>query len=714
MVWSYNFILIPLIFVVHRKADGVLENEMMTESTNSMTREQLIEKIAEILTRIDELEDNKRELEQVKNQLQEREERYRTLFEAGRDAVFTLKDEVFVECNDRTLEVFGCEPGHIIGQSPYKFSPEFQPDGMPSRDKALEKIRNALDGEPQIFYWKHLRLDGIPFDAEVFLNRIKISGRTFIQAVVRDISRQKLAEEALASSEQKYRLLTEGLRDVVFKITLEGQLEYCSPAVTEFGGYNAEEEVGEFIYKYFAKRIELSRALQLLKNAAKDEVPASFEFLFMPKNKHPFPVEITSKPVNRGGKVVSLLCVMRDISERRLAEQEKQLLEEKLIQFEKMEAIGRLAGGVAHDLNNVLSAVVGYPDLLLPQLVENNPMYKPLLNIKRSGQKAAAIVEDLLTLARRGVRSRKVINLNDIVREYLSSPEFEQLKEHYPDIKFNIDLQENLNNIYGSPVHLVKALMNLVINAAEAMPEGGKITLSSLNLYPGRSASELELQDYVVLTVSDTGIGIPEEDKNRIFEPFYTRKVMGRSGTGLGMAVVWGTVQDHDGYINFQSRKDRGTTFELYFPATTSLDIEQDEDENEPLEGLMGRGQRVLVVDDDEEQREVTVSLLTRLDYKVQAVGSGEAAIDICGKEAEASLYDVVILDMLMGDGMDGLDTYKHLVDICPGVKVIIVSGFAETRRVKEAQKLGAGEYIKKPCTLRQLGRALKKALASA
>lgn len=687
---------------------------MMTESTASMSREQLIGKIAEILTRIDELEDHQRELERVKNQLQEREERYRTLFEAGRDAVFTLKDEMFVECNSRTLDMFGCTREEIIGTSPYKFSPEKQPDGTSSIEKAKEKIKQALDGDPQMFHWQHCRADGATFDAEVFLNRIKISGNTYIQAVVRDISRQKCAEEALAGSEQKYRLLTEGLRDVVFKITLDGQLEYCSPAITEFGGYNAEEEAGQFIYKYFAKRIELSRALQLLKHAAKEETPASFEFLFMPKNKHPFPVEITSKPVNVEGKVVSLLCVMRDISERRQSEKEKQQLEEKLIQFEKMEAIGRLAGGVAHDLNNVLSAVVGYPDLLLPQLAVNSPMYKPLLNIKRSGQKAAAIVEDLLTLARRGVRSRKVVNLNDVIHDYLDAPEFEQLKQYYPDIVFHVDLQENLNNIYGSPVHLVKALMNLVINAAEAMPEGGSITLSTLNLYPGSSANELEIQDYIVLTVSDTGIGIPEEDKNRIFEPFYTRKVMGRSGTGLGMAVVWGTVQDHDGYINFNSRKDLGTTFELYFPVTESLDIETDDNENEPLEGLMGKGQHILVVDDDEEQREVTASLLMRLDYKVQVVDSGEAAVDLCSRESNKTPFDLVILDMLMGDGMDGLDTFKRLTGICPGIQIIIVSGFAETQRVKEAQALGAIEYIKKPCTIRQLGRAVKKALSPA
>jgi two-component system, cell cycle sensor histidine kinase and response regulator CckA len=519
----------------------------------------------------------------------------------------------------------------------------------------------------------------------------------------------KKIKETLLRSEENYRILTEGLKDVVLRVSVAGFLDYCSPAVYEFGGYEVDEEAGQSISKYFARRVEFSRALQRLKNAALKKETTAFEFLFMPKNRHPFPVEITSKPLIKDGKVLAFQCVMRDISLRREAEREKQRLEEKLVQFEKMEAIGRLAGGIAHDLNNVLSAVVGYPDLLLTKLPMDDPIRKPILTIKRSGQKAAAIVEDLLTLARRGVRTRKVVNLNDIVKDYLKKQDYEKLCHYFPKIRIETSLELELFNIYGSPSHLLKALHNLVTNAAESMPEGGHITISTLNLYPDKTSDDLKLEDYVVLMVSDNGLGFGVEDREKMFEPFYTRKILGKSSTGLGMAVVWGTVQDHDGYINFESHKGKGSTFELYFPVSNASELTPEEDSPLPIERYLGHGQKILVVDDGEEQREVTTTLLEKLGYKIKTVDSGEEAVRLCRRGQ--GYFDLIILDMIMGDGMDGLDTFKQIKKICQDTKVLIVSGFSETDRVKEAQRLGAGEYIKKPCTIEQLGRAIKKVL---
>lgn len=400
--------------------------------------------------------------------------------------------------------------------------------------------------------------------------------------------------------------------------------------------------------------------------------------------------------------------LQREINERIQAEKEKRELEGRLARSQKMEALGLLAGGVAHDLNNVLSGIVSYPDLLLFELPEESPLRKPILTIRESGQKAADIVQDLLTLARRGVASMEVLNLNTIIADYLKSPEYENLRYYHPGVHVETRLAADLLNIKGSPIHLKKTFMNLIINAAEAQPGGGKIIISTENQYVDRQIrgyDNIVEGDFAVLRVSDKGVGIALNDLNRIFEPFYTKKIMGRSGTGLGMAVVWGTVQDHNGYIDIKSSEDTGTTFELYFPVTR--DEAGKADIPLPVEAFMGNGESILVVDDILEQRELACTILSKLGYSVTAVSSGEEAVEYM-KNNEA---DLLVLDMIMDPGIDGLDTYREIVKLHPRQRAIIASGFAESDRVKQAQKLGAGQYIKKPYTLEKIGIAVKAEL---
>ncbi|MDQ1353684.1 MAG: hypothetical protein QG657_3991 [Acidobacteriota bacterium] len=394
------------------------------------------------------------------------------------------------------------------------------------------------------------------------------------------------------------------------------------------------------------------------------------------------------------------------ISRKREAEEKKDL-KEKLVLSEKMEAIGRLAGGVAHDLNNVLSAIVSYPELLLMKLPLDSPLRKPLLTVKQSGQRAAAIVQDLLTLARRGVEVNEVINWNDILQDYLKSPVFEKLKASHPNIEINVNLDKHLLNIEGSPVHLTKTLMNLCSNAAEAMPQGGTITLATCNLYQDKELADIGISNYVVVSISDTGVGIAKKDLKRIFEPFYTTKSMGISGTGLGMAIVWNTVHDHNGYINVSSEEGNGTIFELYFPVTYAAVSKKEKAVG--IEEFKGHGERILVIDDMLEQREILSVLLAELGYSVVCVSRGEEAVNYM--KEQGSGVQLLILDMIMEGGMDGLDTYKEILKIKPGIRAVIASGFSETARVKEAVQLGAGAYIKKPYTLEKIGLALKMEL---
>lgn len=397
-----------------------------------------------------------------------------------------------------------------------------------------------------------------------------------------------------------------------------------------------------------------------------------------------------------------------EIVERKRAEKEKFGLEIRLERAKKMEALGTLAGGVAHDLNNILAGTVSYPDLLLMQLSQESPLRKPIETIRKSGIKAATIVQDLLAYARRGVFTMEVMNLNDVIGEYLKSPEFALLKSYHPGIEVETRLEQDLCNILGSPVHLSKVVMNLVSNGAEAMTEGGKLILLTENCQVTQSIKGYDLIErghYVVLRIADTGSGISLENRERIFEPFYTKKVMGRSGTGLGMAVVWGTVKDHKGHINIESLEGKGTVFTLYFPVTT-----QGLSKAKPARPIMeyrGHGESVLVVDDVKEQREIATSMFQELGYSAKSVSCGAEAIEFTKNNA----VHLLILDMIMDPGIDGLDTYKKILETYPKQKAIITSGFPETERVKEIQRLGAGQYIKKPYTLETIGMAAREEL---
>ncbi len=427
------------------------------------------------------------------------------------------------------------------------------------------------------------------------------------------------------------------------------------------------------------------------------------------KGGRTFPVFLRADAIkDDAGNIIGLIGVHTDITVQKRSEREKRKLEASLQRAEKMEVVGTLAGGVAHDLNNILGGLVSYPDLLLMELPEDSPLRKPVTTIKDSGQKAAAIVDDLLTLARRGVAVSEVANLNDIITEYLTSPEHERLKSFHASVEIESRLETDLLNTLASPVHLSKTIMNLVSNASEALPDGGKVTISTKSQYidkPVRGYDEVREGDYVVLTVADNGVGISSQDAQRIFEPFYTKKVMGRSGTGLGMAVVWGTVKDHKGYIELKSIQGKGTIFDLYFPVTRKQ-LEKEKAATS-IQEYMGHGQTILVVDDVQEQREIASVLLTQLGYAAHAVSSGEEAVEY----VKTNSTDLLVLDMIMDPGIDGLDTYKKIREVCPEQRAIIASGFSETRRVKQAQRLGAGQYIKKPYTLEKIGLAVKTEL---
>jgi PAS domain S-box-containing protein len=435
----------------------------------------------------------------------------------------------------------------------------------------------------------------------------------------------------------------------------------------------------------------------------------NFEHLSHRKDGSQFWVSVNARAVRDGScKLLYYEGTHEDITWRKEAEQEHKKLEERLQRAEKMEALGTLAGGVAHDLNNVLGILIGYSELLLDEINESSAIRPHVEYIQQGGQRAAAIVQDLLTLARRGVQTRKIVNLNTTATDFQKRPEFEKLFSYHPNVRITTNLESDLLNIMGSPVHLEKTMMNLVANAAEAMPKGGLVTITTTNQYLDRPVpgyDEVREGDYVVLSVTDTGEGISANDMKRIFEPFYTKKVMGRSGTGLGLAVVWGTVKDHSGYINVQSEAEKGSAFTLYFPVARG---EVPEDlPSIPSSQYLGKGESILVVDDVQGQRELARRMLYKLNYTVTTVSSGEEAVEY----VKRNRVDLLVLDMIMDPGIDGLETYRRIMEIHLGQKAVIVSGFSESNRVSQAQAMGAGKYIRKPYVQEKLGLAVRNEL---
>ncbi|MDQ5987058.1 MAG: Sensor histidine kinase RcsC [Syntrophus sp. SKADARSKE-3] len=793
------------------------------------------------------------ERKEAEKALMEREAKFRTLFESANDAIFLVDQYTFIDCNSKTMDMFGCTKEQIIGQTPDRFSPEVQPDHRKSREKVQEKITAALHGQAQFFEWKHSRYDGTPFDAEVSLNTFNSGGKDYLMAIVRDVTNRKKIEEELKDSERKYRTIFNNAIEGIYQATLDGRFLSINPAFAHMFGYSSPEEmmsevtnIDEQLYVRQEDRkrlIELigssdgigrnfqtqlrrrdgsivwvsinSRIVKdekenkpiiegicidvteskLMEEALKESRRKLAEIIdFLPDamfvidsngkvtawnrsiesltgikaevmigkgnyeyaipfygERRPILIDLAfssdddflvksydtvyhkgsvlsgevhvpnafegkgaylwstaSRLYNANGEVMGAIQSIRDVTDRKKAAEYQKELEERLQRAEKMEALGTLAGGVAHDLNNVLGIVVGYAEMLMDDLDEANPMREDLMHILEGGNRSAAIVEDLLTLARRGVQTRKIINLNASIMDCQKTPEFEKVLSFNPKVKIKTDLETDILNIIGSSVHLGKTVFNLVSNAVEAMPNGGTLTIKTSNQYldrPIHGYDHVREGDYVVLTVSDTGEGISEQDIKRIFEPFYTKKVMGKSGTGLGLAVVWGTVKDHNGYIDVQSEIGRGTTFSLYFPVTRE---EMAKAETAiPLSEYIGNDESVIVIDDIKEQRELAAKMLGKLNYKVKTFSSGEEAIEYL-KTGKA---DILVLDMIMDPGIDGLDTYKAILRIHPKQKAIIVSGFSESERVQEAKVLGAGEYLRKPYVQEKLGLALRQEL---
>lgn len=637
----------------------------------------------------------------LEKELRESELRYKTLAESTFEAIFISENGIGIDTNPRATEMFGYSYDEIIGM--------FGTTVVAEQDREMVKER-MLSGYQEPYEMLARRKDGSTFQAKIRGKNIDYlaTGRKVRVTVVTDIDKETRAISALKESEKKYRDLIENINDAIYIIDPSGIMTYVSPVIEQILGYSPEELVGKSFIQFVHEDDRQFMISRFAEKKISSGLPSECRLIHK-EGKNTW-VRVSTKPSYQHGKLIELSGVLTDISREKEIEEERRILERQLQQARRMEAIGTLAGGIAHDLNNILSGIVSYPDLLLMGLSPEDPARAPLETIQRSGKLAAAIVQDMLTLSSQNIHKKEPVDINQLIHHYLESPEGKTLLANHPGVTVDFHPSSDLPRIHCSAPHMSKVFMNLITNGVESMESGGTLFLSSkITRQQSRVVcnGQMNAGKYLTITIKDQGSGIHQDDLDRIFEPFYSTKKLGRSGSGLGMAVVWRSIEEHNGFIDIQSAPDQGTQVKLYLRAEEA--VVRTSSKKKPLDigQIRGNGERILLVDDVPEQLAIGSTILKNLGYTPLTAKCGEEAVEFLQSNTAA----IVILDMIMDPGMDGLDTYRQILAINPLQKALIASGFAETERVKEGLRLGILGYIQKPYSVLEFGLALSAAL---
>ncbi len=515
--------------------------------------------------------------------------------------------------------------------------------------------------------------------------------------VFHDITERKRAEEALAAEKERLSVTLGSIGDGVIATDRDGRILIFNKIAESLTGWTEEEAFSKPLSEVFHIKNELTQKLcenpvELVLKSGKVVGLANNTVLVSRDGTERIIADSGAPIRNEKGKVLGVVLVFRDITETRH-------LQELATRAQRLETAGRIAGQVAHDFNNLLGPLVAFLELAREELPSDHPVIKYIDAMEKSAKKMADINQQLLTLGRRGHYGQVPLNPNDIIMDIIGQI------SHPPEIRITKKLCRNLMNINGGPAQIHRIIANLVNNALDAMPDGGELTVRTENFYVEKLLGEygrIPKGEYAKITISDTGCGIPDKVIGKIFDPFFTTKSTDRRrGSGLGLSVVHAVIEDHNGFVDYDSQVSKGSSFYIYFPITRE-EIEITEDNQ-----LSGGRESLLIIDDDPIQRDVSIKLLGKLGYKVHTVESGERAIEAIKEK----VYDLLILDMIMPDGIDGAETYKRILEIKSNQKAVIVSGYAQTDRVNMALELGASEYILKPLTTKSISRAIRKAL---
>ena len=592
--------------------------------------------------------------------LLESERRYRALFEAADYGILLLHGTHFIDCNVKILELFGCTREQIANVLQAQLSPEKQPDGCNSHEKAMEKYSAALAGCPQRFDWIYLKSDGTPFPAEVSLNSVELSSGTHLLAMVRDITERKLGEAKLLESERRYRTLFESAGDAIFLLQ-ESRIIDCNSRTLEVFGCSREQIVGLPISR-FHPLLQPDGSDSLLKGKEKNTTALGGESQFFQWRHIRFDGTLFDAEVNLNRVELSsgmhVLAIVRDITNHKI-------LEEQLRQAQKMEAVGILAGGVAHDFNNILSTIVGYASLLQMHVGPEVKLKEYLERILASTERAASLTHSLLAFSRKQAIELQPVDINESIFG------FHKVLARLigEDIDFTLHLASESLVVNADIRQIEQVLMNLATNARDAMPHGGKLTISSRSVVLSADHGEIPGGSYAVITVFDSGTGIDKNIQGHLFEPFFTTKEVGK-GTGLGLAIVYGIIKNHLGFIKLESEPAQGTTFHIYLPLNP-LAVAKDRHRQQPR---ISRGnETILLVEDDAAVRHVTRSLLEEFGYMVLEAADGQEALAVFAKHRDQ--VHLLLSDLIMPK-KNGKETSAEIMKLNPNIKTIFMSGY--------------------------------------
>ena len=628
---------------------------------------------------------------QAEQALQENEH---NLLEAQRVAhigswVWNL-DSDEVACSEEMLRIWGYLPEKknlTVAEVMERIHPE-------DRDRVRESLKRTA--EEDVRYEAEFRIALPDGSGRIIygvgqLERSEEGKPALIRGSGLDITERKKAEEALEESRERYRQLSDVTGEGI-AFHEEGVLLDANRQFFKMFGYEPEELTGKQIIPITVA----PESVDSVKNHIKSGFEGTYEITALRKDGTRFPVEVDGRAGELEGRSIRI-ATFRDLTDRRL-------LEEQVRLAQKMEAVGTLAGGIAHDFNNLLQIISGYSEMLLVDKEDQSQTYTDLRAIHEAAGRGAELVKQLLTFSRKVEINKEPLNLNDqVIRAerllYRTIPKM---------IDIELRLERDLWNIVADPGQMEQLLVNLAVNAKDAMPDGGKLFLETENVVLddeyGRTHLDVNTGKYVLLTVSDTGAGMEREVVDRIFEPFFSTKRIG-DGTGLGLAMVYGIVQGHNGTIRCYSEPGHGTTFRIYLPATES---EEPEDVCVSLEKPAGGTETILLVDDEGLIRELGERILSGAGYTILKASDGEEALEIYrSRQTEISL---VLLDLIMPN-MGGKECLEGLLKINPHVKVLIASGFSENGRTRVEGDAGAKGYVNKPFNINDLLRTVRQVL---